>query len=161
MSGSISPSSSNQIDEKSDQFSEADHDSSNVSDTHNVILDRNPHLINVNIDQNYSQLTLLEKRDKNIERNKNYFLALFGSSEPGLSATPNNGQSDSKTNGSNIKIDEDNLNKLINDEEEKRKNTVESMSTYFPHRREVIQKLIGYLNPVSEFLSVNQLLTSI
>lgn len=100
-------------------------------------------------DAGYDELTLLEKRNRNIERNKLFFLSLFGSS-----ASKAIESAESVTVAENLyatshKVARFQLDSFICDEEKKREDIVTSLSAYYPHRRDVIQKLVGYLHPVS------------
>ena len=97
-------------------------------------------------DSNYSQLTLLEKRNRNIERNKKFFMTLFGSSDPEISySTEVGAEVEISSSG---EIDSINLDELILCEEKKRDDIVASLSVYFPHREDVLKGLMGYMNPV-------------
>lgn len=101
-------------------------------------------------DSNYSQLTLLEKRNRNIERNKNFFMTLFGSSDPGMSHSTEV-DAELKIDSSLGKIDSIKLDELILCEEKKRDDIVASLSVYFPHREDVLKDLMGYMNPVRSY----------
>lgn len=100
-------------------------------------------------DSNYSQLTLLEKRNRNIERNKNFFLALFGSSDSSAGSCSVTA-SDKVIDSDERKIGTNELDELIRCEDKKRDDIVQSLSAYFPYRQSELQSLMGYLNPVRQ-----------
>ena len=96
-----------------------------------------------------NELTLLERRDINIERNRSFFLSLFGSSSSVIanSANGEEGRNEDEIGVSNgvRKV----LDLQLREEEIRREDIVISLSSYFLHRRDLIHKLAGYLNPVS------------
>ena len=97
----------------------------------------------------YGELTLLERRDINIERNRSFFLSLFGSSS---STTKNSGKDGREGNEQTVDINVGGRNMLdarLCEEEMKIEDIVISLSTHYPHRRDLIHRLAGYLNPVS------------
>ena len=100
-------------------------------------------------DRDYSHLTLLEKRDKNIERNNRYYLTLFGSSVPESVVEPDViEESDRTVIVENTISDEDKLD-AVPDYHSNRKEKLSAFSTLYPHRFEEIETVLGYLNPVS------------
>lgn len=100
-------------------------------------------------DAGYNELTLLEKRNRNIERNKSFFLSLFGSSTSKPIDSSESVAVVESSNATSHKVARFQLDSFICDEEKKREDIVTSLSAYYPHRRDVIQKLVGYLHPVS------------
>lgn len=106
-------------------------------------------LAEISEDLNYDELTLVQKRNRNIERNKNFFLTLFGSSSSKESNTLDSNASEKNSDITSSNVGRDKLDSLICDEERRREDHVTALSVYFPHRRDVIQNLAGYLNPVS------------
>lgn len=101
-------------------------------------------------ESDYSRLTLLEKRNRNIERNKNFFLALFNA--PAQDSPANCKEIlvvEKKREKYPQKIEGEKLDSAIFEEQKRREDIVTSLSGYFPHRREVLQRLVGYLDPVS------------
>lgn len=107
-------------------------------------------LAEISEELNYDELTLVQKRNRNIERNKNFFLTLFGSSSSKELTAVDSHTSDKNSDNSRSNVGRDKLDSLICDEERRREDILTSLSVYFPHRRDVIQNLAGYLNPVSE-----------
>lgn len=103
-------------------------------------------------DLKYDELTLVQKRNRNIERNKNFFLSLFGSSSLKELTTVDSHTSEKNSDISRDDVGRNRLDSLICEEERKREDIVTSLSVYYPHRRDVIQNLAGYLNPVSVHL---------
>jgi hypothetical protein len=104
-------------------------------------------------DLNYDELTLVQKRNWNIERNRNFFLTLFGSSSSKVSTVIDCHTSEKRSDISRINVGRDKLDSLICDEERRRDDILTTLSVYYPHRRDVIQNLAGYLNPVSVLLA--------
>ena len=100
-------------------------------------------------DAGYNELTLLEKRNRNIERNKTFFLSLFGSSISKPVESSDSVSVVDSVNTTSHKVARFQLDSFICDEEKKREDIVTSLSAYYPHRRGVIQRLVGYLHPVS------------
>lgn len=100
-------------------------------------------------DAGYNELTLLEKRNRNIERNKSFFLSLFGSSTSKPIESTESATAVDNSNFTSHKVARFQLDSFICDEEKKREDIVTSLSAYYPHRRDVIQKLVGFLHPVS------------
>ena len=97
----------------------------------------------------HGELTLLERRDINIERNKSFFLSLFGSSS---STTTNFSKDEKERNEHNVVINIDGrymLDSRLCEEEMRMEDIVISLSSLYLHRRDLIRKLAGYLNPVS------------
>lgn len=102
--------------------------------------------------EDYNELSLLEKRNRNIERNKSFFLSLFGSSTAkAVEPTETVAAVDSISSVSH-KVARYQLDSFIYDEEKKREDIVTSLAAYYPHRRDVIQKIVGYMHPVSLLL---------
>jgi hypothetical protein len=104
-------------------------------------------------DLNYDELTLVQKRNRNLERNRNFFLTLFGSSSSKESTTVDSHTSEKNSDISRSNVGRDKLDSLISDEEGRREDILTTLSVYYPHRRDVIQNLAGYLNPVSVLLA--------
>ena len=97
----------------------------------------------------YGELTLLERRDINIERNRSFFLSLFGSSS---TTTKNSAKDEREGNKHTVDINIGGRNMLdarLCEEEMKMEDIVISLSVHCLHRRDLIHKLAGYLNPVS------------
>jgi hypothetical protein len=98
----------------------------------------------------YGELTLLERRDLNIERNKSFFLSLFGSSS---STTTNFAKDVKQGNEHTVDVDFGGRNMLdarLCEEEMKIEDIVVSLSSHYLHRCYLIQNLAGYLNSVSQ-----------
>ena len=106
-------------------------------------------------DAGYNELTLLEKRNRNIERNKTFFLSLFGSSISKSVESSESATVVDSVNTTSHKVARFQLDSFICDEEKKREDIVTSLSAYYPHRRGVIQRLVGYLHPVSFRITVH------
>jgi hypothetical protein len=99
-------------------------------------------------DQCPDNFTPNKRRAFIVDRNKRQFLSLFGSMDPRLSKKANDEESNKIIAGES-RISNDLLNEKICQEDLSRKETVSLLSYWFPHREADIQKLVGYLNPVS------------
>jgi hypothetical protein len=100
-------------------------------------------------DQCPDNFTPNKRRAFIVDRNKRQFLSLFGSMDPRLAKNANDEESN-KIVTRESRISNDLLNEKICQEDLSRKETVSLLSSWFPSREADIQKLVGYLNPVSD-----------